>query len=210
MNKTKKSPAAHKARRALVTRSTKETRIRGRLCLDGGGASRIRTGIPFLDHMLSLFAKHGLFDLELTARGDLEVDNHHTNEDSGIVIGELFKKALADKRGIRRYGTAFVPMDESLSKVRVVLDISGRPSLFFEPARVKMYFANSGYTVMDAREWLKAFSTHAGINLHVDILKGDEPHHILESIFKALGRSLAEAVHRDPRLKGLASTKGVL
>ena len=197
-------------RTATVSRNTRETQIEATLNIDGKGTSKIKTGIAFLDHMLDLFTKHGIFDLTLKAKGDLEIDIHHTNEDIGIVIGQAFKEALGNRKGIRRFGSCFVPMDEALSRVRVALDISGRPSLFFTTKKVDPYFSYRQYTITDARELIKAFSLHSGINMHVDILKGDEPHHILESIFKAWGRALEEATRIDPRISGVPSTKGML
>ena len=196
-------------RTAEVQRKTKETDIHIRLNLNGKGVSSIDTGIGFLDHMLELFAKHGLFDLALVARGDLKVDIHHTNEDIGISLGEAFKKALGKKAGIKRFGTRFIPMDEALAKVRVVLDISGRPSLYLDSS-LKIDTSTGQYALRDAREFLKGFVNSAGVNMHVDILKGDEPHHILEAIFKAFGKAMDEATQIDLRVKGIPSTKGRL
>jgi len=201
---TKKKRIAH------IHRSTKETKIKAMLDLDGRGASNIQTGIAFLDHMLDLFTRHGIFNLQLKAKGDLGIDIHHTNEDIGIVLGQAFKEALGSKQGIRRFGSSFVPMDETLSRVRVALDISGRPSLHFTGKRVDLYFVHRKYTLQDARELIKAFALHSGINMHVDVLKGDEPHHILESVFKAWGRAMEEATRIDPRIQGVPSTKGML
>jgi imidazoleglycerol-phosphate dehydratase len=196
---------------ATQTRKTSETQIKIRLNLDGNGKSQIKTGMPFLDHMLDLFTKHGIFDMTVKAKGDLKIDIHHTNEDIGIVMGQVFKMALKDHKGIRRFGNCFVPMDETLSRVRVVLDISGRPSLYFTaPRNVNQHFVKRGYTLHDAREFMKAFCLHSGINMHVDILKGDDPHHILESIFKAWGRALEIATRMDKRILGIPSTKGSL
>jgi imidazoleglycerol-phosphate dehydratase len=198
-------------RKATCRRKTKETSITVTLNLDGRGSSRVRTGIRFLDHMLDLFARHGIFDLAVRAKGDLDIDIHHTNEDIGIVLGQAFREALGAKHGIRRFGSAFVPMDETLSRVRVALDISGRPSLYFTaPPRTRIYYDHKGYSIQDARELIKAFVMHAGINLHVDVLKGEDPHHVLESIFKALGRALETATRVDPRIQGVPSTKGKL
>ncbi len=200
-----------KKRIARVKRKTRETNITVEINIDGSGKSDSRTSIRFLDHMLDLFAKHGIFDLNVRATGDTDVDLHHTNEDIGIVMGQAFREALDERRGIRRFGSCFVPMDETLSRVRVVLDISGRPSLqFTAPKGVNQYYAYRKYSLHDAREFLRAFSLHAGINMHVDVLKGDDPHHILESIFKAFGRALEEATRIDPRIKGIPSTKGSL
>lgn len=210
-----------KNRVAWIEHKTKEVQIRGRLNLDGTGRSKIDTGIRFLDHMLELFAKHGLFDLELCARGDLDVDLHHTNEDIGLALGEAFRKALADKRGIHRMGSAFVPMDETLSHVRTVVDASGRPhfDLSWQAARAQSFFhrtrgGNSphlAYDLDDAKHFLESFVRKAEVTLHVDLLKaGGDIHHLLESVFKALGRSLRQAVERDSRVKGVPSTKGRL
>ena len=197
---------------AKIERKTKEVQIQGRLNLDGTGRSSVVTGIRFLDHMLELFAKHGLFDLEIKAKGDLEVDLHHTNEDLGLALGEAFKRALGGKRGIRRMGATFVPMDESLARVRSVVDLSGRPYLEFglNKGRSPSRFHGS-YGIEDAKHFLESFVTKSEITLHVDLLKaGEDVHHILEAVFKALGRSLKEAVERDPRVKGVPSTKGKL
>ncbi len=196
------------ARKSVVTRKTKETVIQVKLDIDGSGKSKISTGLAFLDHMLDLFTKHGIFDMTLIAKGDLAIDIHHTNEDIGIVIGQAFKEALGIKKGIRRFGSCFVPMDETLSRVRVALDISGRPSLYFVAKKVDQYFVHRDYTIHDARELIKAFVLHSGINMHIDVLKGDDPHHILESIFKAWGRAMEEATRLDQRIKGIPSTKG--
>lgn len=209
-----------KTRIARIERKTKEVRIQGRLNLDGSGRSSISTGVRFLDHMLELFAKHGLFDLALTAKGDLEVDLHHTNEDLGLALGEAFKRALGEKRGIRRMGSAFVPMDESLARVRSVADLSGRPYFRLDWAAKRgadsfrrLTGRRSGfpYDLDDARHFLESFVTESRITVHLDVLKADgDIHHILEAVFKALGRSLRAAVERDPRVKGVPSTKGKL
>jgi imidazoleglycerol-phosphate dehydratase len=203
-------------RTALIKRKTKETQIRGRLTLDGGGKSSISTGIGFLDHMLELFAKHGLFDLQVKAKGDLHIDLHHTNEDLGLALGQAFRQALGEKRGIRRMGSAFVPMDETLARVRVVADVSGRPHfrLDWVPGRKQAEFRRGGrisYGIEDAKHFLESFSARSGLTLHVDVLKaGGDAHHLLESVFKALGRALREAVELDSRVKGVPSTKGKL
>jgi len=198
-----------KQRMAEIKRKTAETDITVQLNLDGEGKSKIKTGIGFLDHMLTLFAKHGLFDLNVTARGDLEVDRHHTNEDVGICLGEAFSKALADKKGISRYGFTFVPMDESLANARVVLDISGRPSFYFKKAK-NLPTACEGYSIQDAKEFFKAFTNSSGINIHLDILRGEDTHHVIEAAFKALARAMRVAVSIDKRVKGVPSTKGRL
>lgn len=205
-----------KSRIAKIDRKTKETRIRGRLTLDGEGKSSISTGIGFLDHMLELFAKHGLFDLQVRAKGDLHIDLHHTNEDLGLALGQAFRQALGEKRGIRRMGSAFVPMDETLARVRVVADVSGRPHfrLDWAPGRKPGEFRRGGrisYGLEDAKHFLESFSARSGLTLHVDVLKaGGDAHHLLEAVFKALGRALREAVDLDPRVKGVPSTKGRL
>ena len=205
-----------KARKAIIGRETKEVQIRGEMNLDGSGKSAVSTGLPFLDHMLELFAKHGLFDLQVKAKGDLHIDLHHTNEDLGLALGDAFRQALGEKRGIRRMGSAFVPMDETLARVRVVADVSGRPHfrLDWAPGRKPAEFRRGGrisYGLEDAKHFLESFSARSGLTLHVDVLKaGGDAHHLLESIFKALGRALREAVERDPRVKGVPSTKGKL
>jgi imidazoleglycerol-phosphate dehydratase len=195
------------SRETTLERNTSETEIRLTLRIDGTGVSKITTGIAFFDHMLTLFAKHGLMDLELTAKGDLEVDFHHTVEDTGILLGQALAKALGDKAGIRRYGTAHVPMDEAL--VRTVLDLSGRPFLAYNaPADVPAIGA--AFTFQLVEEFLRAFSVHGGMNLHVDVLAGRDAHHMAEGIFKSLARALDEATRVDPRVQGIPSTKGVL
>jgi len=209
MKKTSSKAKALAPRVGTMKRKTKETDITVVFNLDGNGKSKIKTGIGFLDHMLDLFTKHGIFDVTVKAKGDLHIDIHHTNEDIGITMGLAFKAALGDKKGIRRFGSTFVPMDETLSRVRVALDISGRPSLdWTAPKGVNQYYEYRGYTIHDARELIRAFAMASGINLHVDVLKGDDPHHILESIYKALGRSLELATRIDPRIHGIPSTKG--
>ena len=193
-------------RTAEVKRDTKETRIRVKLNLDGGGAGTLDTGIPFLDHMLDQVARHGLFDLEISAKGDLEIDAHHTVEDIGITLGQAFTKALGDKQGIRRYGYAYVPLDEALS--RVVVDLSGRPGLDF-----KIDFARARIGEFDVdlvHEFFQGFTNHALATLHVDNLKGDNAHHQAETAFKAFGRALRMAVELDSRVQGVPSTKGSL
>jgi imidazoleglycerol-phosphate dehydratase len=194
------------SRRAEIARETSETRISLALEIDGTGASNPRTGIPFFDHMLTLFARHGLFDLEVEARGDLDVDFHHTVEDVGIVLGQAFARALGDKRGIRRYGWALLPMDETLA--RVALDFSGRPFLEYRaPDKADPIGA---FPFQLVEEFLRAFSVHAGINLHVEILYGRDAHHMAEAIFKGLAKAADQACSIDPRVAGVPSTKGVL
>ncbi|MFO7986490.1 MAG: imidazoleglycerol-phosphate dehydratase HisB [Desulfatiglandaceae bacterium] len=194
------------SRIATIERKTKETEISLTLDLDATGPSSVVTGIPFLDHMLDLTATHGFMKVGLKAQGDTEVDDHHTVEDIGICFGQALKKALGDKSGIRRYGEATIPMDEAL--VRVVLDISNRPNLAYE---VPMHRTRSGtFDLGLIREFFRALTVHSGITLHIDLLTGEEPHHISEAIFKAFGRSLDQATAVEPRLGGrLATTKGV-
>jgi len=195
------------AREASIERNTSETRIKTRLSVDGTGASKIASGIPFFDHMMTLFARHGLFDLDLEAKGDIEVDFHHTVEDAGITLGQVLTKALGDKAGIRRYGSAYVPMDETL--VRVVVDLSGRPYLAYNPpASVEAIGGNFSFQLVE--EFLRAVAVNGGMNLHVDILAGRDAHHMAEGVFKALARALDVATQIDPRVQGIPSTKGVL
>jgi imidazoleglycerol-phosphate dehydratase len=194
-------------RQARIDRKTKETEIRLKLDLDGTGNASVDTGIPFIDHMLSLLAAHGFMDLELSARGDTDVDDHHTVEDLGICLGLAIKEALDEKKGIRRYGEATVPMDESLA--RVVLDICNRPVLCYRVSLAKR--TTGSFDVGLIKEFFRALVTNSGITLHVDLLSGDEPHHISEAIFKAFARALDQASGFDNRLNGnVPSTKGVL
>ncbi len=193
-------------RTATIDRKTSETEIKLTLVLDGEGRSEIRTGIPFFDHMLTLLARHGLFDLTVEAKGDIEVDFHHTVEDVGIAIGAALSKALGDKAGIRRYGHAYVPMDEALA--RVVVDCSGRPFLAYEAPRGVEAIGLFPFQLVE--EFLRALAVNAGLTLHVSILAGRDAHHMAEGIFKALGRALDVAVSHDDRVKGIPSTKGVL
>ncbi len=194
-------------RTAEIQRNTTETRIRLSLNLDGSGESTIQTGIGFFDHMLTLFARHGLFDLEVLAEGDLDVDFHHTVEDTGIVLGQALARALGDKAGIRRYGAAHVPMDETLA--RVVVDLSGRPFLACDvPPAVEPVGGKFSFQLIE--EFLRALSTHGGMNLHAAILAGRDAHHMAEAIFKALARALDQATLLDPRVRGIPSTKGTL
>ncbi|HEY5779179.1 MAG TPA: imidazoleglycerol-phosphate dehydratase HisB [Terrimicrobiaceae bacterium] len=195
------------SREAVIERTTSETSIRARLNLDGKGVSNIRTGIPFFDHMLTLFARHGLFDLDIDAKGDIEVDFHHTVEDAGITLGQALTKALGDKAGIRRYGFAYVPMDEAL--VRMVVDLSGRPFLVYDPPfSVEAIGGNFSFQLVE--EFLRALSVSGAMNLHVEILDGRDAHHMAEAVFKALARALDVATQIDPRVEGVPSTKGVL
>ena len=195
------------ARQATIDRKTKETDIKIRLEIDGSGQSQVDTGIPFMDHMLTLMAAHGFMDLDITAKGDTEIDDHHTVEDLGICLGQVIKKALGKKRGIRRYGKAIIPMDEALA--RVAMDISNRPHLSY---RVSLNRTTTGtFDVGLVNEFFRALITHAGITMHVDLLAGDEPHHVAEAVFKAIARALDEACSPEPRLGGdVPSTKGML
>ncbi|MFH1406839.1 MAG: imidazoleglycerol-phosphate dehydratase HisB [Candidatus Omnitrophota bacterium] len=199
-----------KKRISEVRRKTKETDISIKLNLDGTGKSGIATGIPFLNHMLELFAKHGLFDLIVKAKGDLEVDRHHTNEDIALLLGEAFKKALGDKKGIERFGSIAVPMDEVLAKVEVALDISGRPKLVFNRMHGESSSAGVDYNISDVEHFLESFVNASGITLHVETKGGRDFHHTAEAVFKALGVVLRMAVKINPRIKGVPSTKGRL
>jgi len=194
-------------RTAQVTRNTLETRITVSLNLDGTGISRLATGVPFLDHMLDQIARHGLIDLDIQAQGDLHIDAHHTVEDTGITLGQAFAQALGDKKGIRRYGHAYVPLDEALS--RVVIDLSGRPGLEYH---VDYTRARIGEFDVDlVLEFFRGFINHAGVTLHIDNLRGINAHHQAETIFKAFGRALRMAVEADVRMGDvLPSTKGAL
>ncbi len=193
-------------RTAKTSRKTKETEISIMLDLDGSGTAEIETGIPFFNHMLEIFARHGLFDLKLKAKGDLNVDFHHTVEDVGLVLGQAFKEALGDKRGIRRFGEATVPLDEALAQV--VVDLSGRPYLSYNvqirPGRVGNFDTDLPH------EFFQAFANQIGMNLHINVRQGDNPHHIIEACFKALARAMEGATRIDQRIKGVLSTKGSL
>jgi imidazoleglycerol-phosphate dehydratase len=199
-----------KTRHAQIHRKTGETDIQIKLAIDGSGASRIATGIPFFDHMLTLFAKHALFDLDVRAKGDVQVDFHHTVEDTGIVLGQVLAKALGDKKGLVRYGNFDLPMDETL--VRVALDFSGRPLLVWRaPKGVNLNRLKAGdFPAQLTVEFLRAFAQQAGLTLHVEVLYSDDTHHLVEAVFKGLARALEQAVRRDPRVKGIPSTKGML
>lgn len=195
-----------KSRSATVVRDTQETQITVKLNLDGAGRAKLASGVPFLDHMLDQIARHGLVDLDVKCKGDLHIDAHHTVEDIGITLGQAFAKAVGDKKGVRRYGHAYVPLDEALS--RVVIDLSGRPGLEmtgkFTRARV------GEFDVDLVREFFQGFANHADVTLHLDNLKGANTHHQVETLFKAFGRALRVAVELDPRVKGVPSTKGKL
>jgi imidazoleglycerol-phosphate dehydratase len=200
------SEAMRDPRRASVERKTKETEVRVQLGLDGSGSYDVATGIAFLDHMLESFAKHGLFDLQLRAKGDLEVDTHHTVEDVGITLGQALREALGSARGIRRYGSCVLPMAEA--KVEVAVDVSNRPYLVY---RVELPNDRIGaFDVSLVEDFLYALSQNAGLDLHVDQRYGRSPHHVVEAIFKGLARALRAAVEVDPRVEGVPSVKGTL
>jgi imidazoleglycerol-phosphate dehydratase len=197
-------------RRAEVHRVTGETDISIKLNVDGGGRAKIATGIPFFDHMLTLFAKHALFDLEVRAQGDVQVDFHHTVEDAGIVLGQALVKALGDKKGLVRYGHFLLPMDETL--VRVALDFSSRPLLIWRaPKNFNLNRLKAGdFPAQLTVEFLRAFAQEAGLTLHVEILYSSETHHLIEAVFKGIARAIESAVRRDARVRGIPSTKGLL
>lgn len=210
-------------RKSTVERKTKETEVKISLNLDGKGRSKINTSYPFLDHMLSLFCYHGFFDLEIRAKGDIEVDYHHLVEDIGICLGDAVKEALGEKKGIKRYGNCFLPMDEVL--VQVVIDISGRPLLVFNPSpeikkyssKIKKYSSSldrelfiSKFNLDLFKEFFRGFSSHSGITLHINLYYGGNFHHLMEAVFKAFGISLDEATGLDQRQRGVPSTKGKL
>src|SRR6187402_289801 len=192
------------ARQAKVTRNTNETQISVALNIDGTGLGKLATQIPFLDHMLDQVARHGVFDLDIEAKGDLHIDAHHTVEDIGITLGQAFAKAVGDKKGVRRYGHAYVPLDEALS--RVVVDLSGRPGLDFHIDFVRARIGE--FDVDLVHEFFQGFVNHAMVTLHVDSLRGTNAHHQAETAFKAFGRALRMAVELDPRIVGVPSTKG--
>ena len=193
-------------RTATLKRTTKETDIEISLDIDGAGEANVCSGIGFFDHMLILFAKHGLFSLSVQAQGDLVIDGHHTVEDIGIVLGQALAKAAGDKAGIRRYGHVYVPMDEAL--VLVVVDFSGRPFLAFDAELGQGRIGE--FDVELTEEFLRAVAVNAGLTLHVKVLAGKNRHHIVEAIFKALGRALSQSLERDPRVQGVPSSKGML
>ncbi len=193
-------------RSAELQRDTQETRITARLDLDGRGETKIRTGIGFLDHMLTLMGAHGFLDIGLAAEGDIEVDYHHTVEDVGLVMGEMLDKALGSRQGIRRFGHAVTPMDDALAAVTV--DLSKRPYLVFNlPPAIG---PAGNFDPQLAKEFCRALATRGGLNLHINVSYGEDPHHILEAVFKAMGRALAQAATRDDRIEGVRSTKGTI
>lgn len=194
------------SRKVSVERVTKETQIKLSLDVDGTGVAKICTSVPFLDHMLNLFARHGLFDLEVEANGDIDIDFHHTVEDIGIVLGDAFRQALGDKKGIHRYGNATVPMDETLANAAV--DLSGRPYLVYQVNLPKVKIGE--FDVELVREFFTAFVNNSAMNLHVRLIYGDNVHHIVEACFKAFARAMDEATQVDERIKGVMSTKGKL
>lgn len=193
-------------RSAKIERKTSETDIKIELQIDGSGKSEIDTGIPFFDHMLTLFSAHGFFDLKIDAKGDLDVDFHHTVEDVGIVLGEVLKNALGDRKGIKRYGIAVTPMDETLTEVAI--DLSNRPFLVYNvpPSTT----TGVKFDIQLAKEFFRAFTNTSGMNLHINVRYGENEHHILESIFKALGRAIDDGATLDKRIDNIRSTKGVL
>lgn len=208
-----------KKRIAELRRKTKETDIRVRLNIDGSGKAGVHTGIGFLDHMLETLSKHGLFDLTLTAKGDLHIDKHHTNEDVGIALGEAFKKALGDKRGIRRFADFRAPLDEALAEARVSIDLSGRGSFhmhthpktrWIDHPALREKKGLKDYTLADAKHFWESFANHMGLTLHVDFISGEQSHHIIEATFKSLAKALDWATGLDERAGAVPSTKGKL
>jgi len=194
-------------RTAEIKRKTRETSIRLKVDLDGSGRAQVRTGIGFFDHMLEALARHGLLDLEVDASGDLQVDGHHTVEDTGIALGQAIAEALGDRAGISRYADATVPLDEAL--VRCVVDVSGRPFLAYHVDIPKWQMLGD-YDVFLTPEFFRALVLNAGLTVHLDLIRGENPHHIVEAAFKAFARALDQATRRDPRVTGVPSTKGVL
>jgi len=194
-------------RTAEISRNTRETRIRLALDLDGSGRAAVRTGIGFFDHMLEALARHGLLDLEVDCTGDLQVDGHHTVEDVGIVLGQALARALGERAGIRRYADALVPLDEAL--VRAVVDVSGRPFLSYQ-VDIARWQLLGDYDVLLTPEFFRAVVLNAGLTVHLDLIRGENPHHVVEATFKAFARALEQATRPDPRVVGVPSTKGVL
>jgi imidazoleglycerol-phosphate dehydratase len=197
-----------KVRSANIKRKTTETDISGKLVIDGAGRADIKTGIGFLDHMLTLFVFHGLFDLTLKAKGDLNVDSHHTNEDVAIVLGKAFKEALGECKGIKRYGSKEVPMDQASAKATV--DVGGRYAFLWKAPPYSNTYAPEGYTVEDGKDFMDTFAKNAAINLHAEVYSGQDTHHVLEAVFKAFGIALDEATQIDARRRGVPSTKGTI
>ena len=193
-------------RRAYLQRETAETYVSINLVIDGSGSSSIQTGVPFFDHMLTLLSKHSLFDLQIDVRGDLEVDYHHSVEDTGIVLGQCLAQALGNKSGTRRYGWVLLPMDETL--VQVAIDLSGRSYLHYQSPNNATSIGRFGFELVE--EFLRAFSSNADLNLHVDILRGRSSHHMAEAIFKGLAKALDQSCQTDPRVEGIPSSKGTL
>ena len=194
------------ARTACIQRDTRETQIEVEVDLDGSGCAELKTGLPFLEHMLDQVARHGMLNLKIKAQGDLSVDAHHTVEDIGIVLGQAIRQALGDKKAIRRYGHAYVPLDEALS--RVVIDFSGRPGLNYQVEYPRARIQD--FDVDLVHEFFQGFTNHAMATLHIDGLRGNNAHHVAETVFKAFGRAVRMAVEQDPRETGTPSTKGVL
>lgn len=194
------------SRQASVARDTRETQIQVELNLDGSGQADLNTGVPFFDHMLDQIVRHGALDLTLVAKGDLDIDDHHTVEDVGITLGQAFAQAVGDKAGILRYGHAYVPLDEALS--RVVIDLSGRPGLFYRVDYPRARIGNFDVDLL--REFFQGFVNHAQVTLHIDSLEGINAHHVAETVFKAFGRALRMACTPDARMTGIPSTKGAL
>ncbi len=207
------------ARRVKLGRKTRETDIALELNLDGSGKGDIRTGVRFLDHMLEALAKHGMFDIKVRCKGDVDIDTHHTNEDVAIALGEAFRKAVGDKKGIRRFADFRAPLDEALAGVRVSLDISGRGSFhmhttaktrWVDHPAVRMKPNSMNYTLSDMKHFFESFAQNAGITLHLELVSGEQPHHVAEAAFKALAKALDQAVAFDSRQGGVPSTKGYL
>ncbi|MBI1824504.1 MAG: imidazoleglycerol-phosphate dehydratase HisB [Nitrospirae bacterium] len=196
----------NKVRKALIERKTAETSIRLSLKIEGTGKSKVHSSIPFLDHMLTLWSKHGNFDLELKSKGDLEIDDHHLVEDIGISLGLAIQKAIGDKEGIRRYGLAYVPMDEALAQV--IVDVSGRPYLVYQISLMKKKIKTFDIDLIE--HFFEALAQKSGLTLHIHVPYGKNPHHVIEAIFKAFGRALDQALQIDSRIRGVLSTKGIL
>jgi imidazoleglycerol-phosphate dehydratase len=194
------------SRQAEIKRATKETDINVKLDLDGEGKSAVSTGVPFLDHMLELFARHGLFDIEVTCKGDLQIDDHHSVEDTAICLGRAFADALGDKKGITRYGAAYTPMDETMA--RAVVDLSGRPYLVYKVRNTRDRIGT--FSVEMAEHFWRSFAEHCKLNLHIEVFYGRNQHHIIEAVFKSAARALSQATRLDERIQGVMSTKGSL